>query len=522
MKLYQEGIGLHPVDIFIIIISLILTLYIAYHFSSGQKSTKKFFVAEGNIPSWAVGMSLLATIVSSITFLAYPGAGFSNNWILLVQGVLVAITLLIIIWVIVPLYRNIIGISAYEYFEQRFGYFARFYASLAFVLAYFSKMGTILYLVGLAIASMVGIDPLVVIWTLGIFVLILTLSGGMEAIIWLDVIQGFLLIAGGVVVLTILVFSIDGGVITIWQIANRHDRIGFGPYNWDFVNLTFWVMAINGFFFAIQNFGTNQLIVQRFLAARSNKEAIKASLIGILLSIPLWSLFMFIGTALFVFYQLNPQLLSDNTSADAVFPLFIMHELPIGITGFVISALIAAAFSSLDSELNSISAVLTEDFYSRVRKNATDKQKLVFGKWMIVVAGVLAMLVATSYTLIGSEGALSTVFTLYAIFSGGIAGIFLLGIASKRANKQGLYIGVISCIIFTGYAVATSTSFNNRLILDFGQWNFTHHKYMLGVYSHIIVLIVGYIASLFFKSPNIDINLTYLGWLNIKRKSIET
>jgi SSS family solute:Na+ symporter len=505
--------GLHYVDSLIILLSLVITLGTGYYFSKRQKSARKFFIADGKLPAWAVGMSLLATIVSSITFLGYPGAGFAGNWILLVQGLVVAVVLSLIIWIIVPLYRTVIRISAYEYFERRFGYFARMYSSLAFILAYFSKMGTILYLMGIALASMVGFDTLLVIWTLGVLVILLTFLGGIEAVIWLDVIQGFLLIAGGIIVLSIVIVSIDGGLATVWQTASQYGRTGFGPYHWDFVELTFWVMAINGVFFAIQNFGTSQLIVQRFLAARSNKEAIKASLSGILLSVPLWALFMFIGTALFVYYRTQPVLLPPDTRTDAVFPLFIMNELPVGVIGLIISALIAAAFSSLDSELNSISSVVTEDFYSRFRKNTTDVQRLLFGKVVVVVAGLIALGIATAYTWIGSGGALAVVFSLYAIFSGGIAGMFLLGLLSKRANKNGLYVGIAVCVLFTGYAVLTSTPINNNLLLDLGDWNFRHHKYMLGVYSHLIVLGVGYIASFFFRSPLAQRSLTIYGWI---------
>jgi SSS family solute:Na+ symporter len=510
--------GLHLIDWMIIVLSLIITLAIGYHFSKNQKTTRKFFIADGNIPAWAVGMSLLATIVSSITFLAYPGAGFGGNWILLVQGLAIGVVLLLIIWIIVPLYRTVIGISAYEYFEKRFGYFARIYSSLAFILAYFSKMGTILYLMGLALASMTGMDTLTVIWTLGILVILLTLLGGLEAVIWLDVIQGFLLIGGGITVLLILIFSIDGGLDTIWHTAQQYNKTGFGPFDFDFVKLTFWVMVINGVFFAIQNFGTSQLIVQRFLSAKSNKDAIRASLSGILLSVPLWSLFMFIGTALFVYYELNPGLLSSHIKPDAVFPLFIMNELPPGVTGLIIAALIAAAFSSLDSELNSISSVITEDFYTRIRRNATDWRKLVFGKTMVVVSGLLAMTIATVYTKIGSEGALGVVFGLYAIFSGGIAGMFLLGLLSTRANKKGLYIGIGACVLFTGYAMLTSTPVNGQLLLDMGSWNFSHHKYMLGVYSHCVVFGVGYAASLFFASPPPQKSLTVYGWFDRKKR----
>jgi SSS family solute:Na+ symporter len=177
----------------------------------------------------------------------------------------------------------------------------------------------------------------------------------------------------------------------------------------------------------------------------------------------------------------------------------------------VISGLVAAAFSSVTAELNSISAVLTTDFYARFKRNSTDKAKLLFGKSMVVVVGVLVLGLASIYTIIGSEGALGLVFMLYSIFSGGIAGMFLLGLFTSRANKHGLYIGMAACVLFTAYAVLTSTQVNNRLLLDFGDLNFTHHKYMLGVYSHIIVLIVGYITSFFFKSVPVDPSLIIKG-----------
>lgn len=512
--------GLHIIDYIIILLSLVGSLYVGFYFSKNQKSTKKYYAAEGTIPAWAIGMSILATLVSSVTFLAYPGEGFSNNWILLVQGIMVPIVLLVIIWRIVPLYRNIIGISAYEYFEKRFGYFARLYSSMGFILAHFSKMGTVFYLLGLAIASLLGIETLTVIWALGILIIIITLLGGIEAVIWLDVIQGFLLIVGGITAFLILIFTSEGGPEAVWEVAKENGRIGFGPFDWDFVNLTFWVMVINGIFYAIQKYGTDQTVIQRYLIAKSTKDGIKASLIGILLSVPVWTLFMFIGTALFAFYMLSPDItLPEGIRADAVFPFFIMQELPIGVTGLIISALIAAAVSSLDSDLNCLSAVLTEDYYGKIMTKANDSQKLFFGKVMVVVSGIMAILVATIYVKIGGKGVLGIVFGLYAIFSGGIAGMFLLGLFSVRANKKGLYTGIAACVVFTGYAVLTSTKTGDSVMLDLGSLNFTQHKYMIGVYSHLVLFGVGYLASFLFKKQEIDQNLTYYGWSKKKIKS---
>ena len=511
--------GLHWIDYLIIILSLVVSVWVGLFFAKGQKTTDKFYTAQGTIPAWAIGMSILATLVSSVTFLAYPGEGFSSDWILLVQGLMIPLVLLTVIWGIVPLYRSVIRISAYEYFERRFGYFARLYSSLGFILAHFSKMGTVFYLLSLAIAKFLGVDTLIVIWTVGSIVVFLTLLGGIEAIIWLDVIQGFLLIVGGIVTLLVILFSVPGGPLAVWQVAQEGGRTGFGSFDWDFVDLTFWVMAINGVFYAIQKYGTDQTVVQRYLAARSDKDAIRASLIGVLLSVPVWALFMFIGTALFSFYQLTGTALPLDTRPDAVFPIFIMTELPVGVTGLIVSALLAAAISSLDSDLNCLSAVLTEDFYGKFKKNVTDAQKLFFGKAMVVVSGVLSILVATVYVKLGGEGVLGIVFSLYAIFSGGIAGMFLLGLFSRRANWQGLYIGIATCVLFTAYGVLTSSPVGDTQVLDFGAWNFAHHPYMLGVYSHLVLLGVSLVASYFFRKPEINENLTYYGWDRQHRKA---
>ncbi|SDM19108.1 solute:Na+ symporter, SSS family [Catalinimonas alkaloidigena] len=502
---------LHWLDYVIIFLSLVVSLWIGARFAKKQQSTKDYFAASGSLPSWAIGMSLLATLISSVTFLAYPGEGFSDNWILLVQGLMVPLILVGMIWFIVPLFRRVIGLSAYEYFEKRFGLFPRLYASLAFVLAHFSKMGTVFFLLALALANMTGANTFATIWVLGIIIIVLTLMGGIEAVIWLDVIQGFMLIGGGLICLGIILFSVEGGPAAVWEIASESGKTGFGPYDWDFKQLTFWVMALNGVFYAIQKYGTDQTVVQRYLTARSDKSAIRASLMGVLLTVPLWALFMFIGTALFVFYQQQP--LPEGMRPDAVFPYFITTQLPPGVTGLILAALIAAAVSSLDSDLNCLAAVGVEDYYKRLRPHQQDQNYLKVGRWIVVLSGLGAIGVASLYLQAGDEGVLGIVFTLYAIFSGGIAGIFLLGLFSRRANLPGVTIGIIACILFTAYSFLTSTRIgigaNKHLLLDFGAYNFTQHKYMLGVYSHLIVIGVGYVASLFYPKPDLDPKLFF-------------
>jgi SSS family solute:Na+ symporter len=512
--------SLHILDYIIIILFLLVTVYVGVRFAKRQQSTKSYFLAQGRIPAWAIGMSLLATLISSVTFLAYPGTGFTSNWILLVQGLMVPIVLLGTIWFIVPLYRKVIGLSTYEYFEKRFGSFARYYSSLAFVLRQFSGMGTVLFLLALALGSMVGGNTIAMITVVGLIIITVNLFGGIEAVIWLDVFQGFMLFASGIICLSVILFNTDGGPAAVWQIASAHGRTGFGPYELDLTRLTFVVMAINGMFYAIQKYGTDQTVVQRYLTAKTDKAAIRASLMGILLTVPVWMLFMFIGTSLFAYYQQHD--LPAGLRPEQVFPYFIMTRLPIGVTGLILSAMISAAICSLSADLNSLAAVGMEDYYKKMRPGKPDKTYLKAGKWMVVISGLLSIAIATLYIKIGNEGVLGIVFTLYAIFSGGIVGIFLLGIFSARANRQGVTIGIIVCIVFTAYAFLTSTRIGvgeqKHLLLDFGDYNFKHDKLMLGVYSHLIVIGVGYVASLFFPKPVLDKNLLYSGWREARRQ----
>ena len=516
---------MHWIDYVIVIVSILLAIGMGAYFAHRQKDTSTYFAGGGRIPAWAVGISIFATLISSVTFLAYPGAAYSGNWILLVQGLMVPIVLVALIGVIVPLFRKVIRLSTYEYFERRFGLFARLYSSLAFTLGHFSKAGTVFFLVSMALATFLNIDIYVVVIVLGVTIIVLTLLGGMEAIVWMDVVQGALLIGGGLICVMVLLFLPEGGPSEMMRIAGEYDKIDFGPYDWDLTQLTFIVMVLNGIFYALQKYGTDQTIVQRYLAARNDREAKKAAFIGVLMSVPIWALFMFIGTCLFAYYHASgAPVLPEGIKGDEVFPYFISHELPVGIRGLIIAALAAAAISSLDSDLNCISAIAVQDYYARFRKNSTDKQQLRFGKKMVVLAGAGAVGVACLYISWGGEGVLGALFSLYAIFSAGIVGIFILGLFSRRANKQGLYVGIWVAILFTAYAVLTSTKVDfdddgvSNILLDLGEWNFSHHKYMLGVYSHLIVLIVGYLASFLFKAPLADKDLTIYGYLEKQKE----
>ena len=190
---------MHWIDYSIVLLSILAAIGAGLWFARRQKDTSQYFAGGGKIPAWAVGISIFATLISSVTFLAYPGAAYGGNWILLVQGLMVPIVLVALIGIIVPLFRKVIRLSTYEYFERRFGLFARLYSSLAFTLGHFSTAGTVFFLVSMALATFLQIDIYTIVLVLGITIIILTLLGGLEAIVWMDVAQGFLLICGCVI-----------------------------------------------------------------------------------------------------------------------------------------------------------------------------------------------------------------------------------------------------------------------------------------------------------------------------------
>lgn len=510
------------VDYVIIILSLFFSVLLGNYFAKRQSSSYIYFTAKGRAPYWVVGLSILATLISSVTFIAYPGAGYLGNWILLVQAIMVVIVLSLIARIVVSLYRKAVKVSAYEYFERRFGYFARLYSSLAFAFTHFSKMGTVFFLISLVIAKLINLNPYITVWVLGFVVIYVTLKGGLEGILWLDAIQGTILILGGIfsiILIFIKLINIPGGIEAAIEVASNHRIIYFGPFDLDFSKLTFIVMVLNGLFYGLQKYGTDQTIVQRYLVANTDREAIKAALLGVYMCLPVWAMFMFIGSLLFVYYKLNP-ILPSGLKAEEVFIFFMLKEIPMGFRGLIISALVAAAISTLDSDLNSLSAVVVRDYYLRFKKEATEEESFRLARLVVIIAGVTSLLIASIYVASGSEGVLGIIFGLYAIFSGGIVGILILGLFSKRANKKGLNIGIIACIIFTAWATLTGTKIDGKLILDLGAYNFPHHVYMIGVYSHIVVIVVGYFASLLFRSEPVPEELTIYAWIGkLKKRS---
>jgi SSS family solute:Na+ symporter len=274
-------------------------------------------------------------------------------------------------------------------------------------------------------------------------------------------------------------------------------------------------MALYGLFWYLQKYTTDQTVVQRYLAAKSDSQAVKGTVLGMSICLVVWTFFMFVGSMLWSYFQLTQERLPPRIiKADYVFPYFLSAHLPPGCIGLFIAALTASAMSMVSSDLNCLSSIGVEDFYRRFRPNATDGRQLRVGRIIVVICGLLTTVIAmvlARYT----EHALSLYFTFTAILSGGLFGLFFLAFFSRRANLRGVSAGITACILFTAYA--TLTSGGNR-ILDLGRFNFPWQGVMIGVVGHLVLIVVGYAASLIFSTDTeVARELTIWGWREGRR-----
>jgi SSS family solute:Na+ symporter len=505
-------------DVLVIVVYMGALVSIGLRFSRRQTSTERYFVAKRTIPGWATGLSLLAALISSVTFIAYPGSAYAGNWTNLVPGFMVVVVLLLVGLIAIPFFRHAVGVSAYEYFGRRFGYGARVYSSIAFCLGHFSKMGFVFYLLALTVTSMTGWNTDRVIIIVGLITICYTLVGGIEAVVWADVIQGFVLWIGIAICLGYLLFLPVGGPAAVFHFALSSHKISLGSMAPDLTKPTFLVLSLYGFFFYLQKYTADQTIVQRYLVAKSDREALQGITLGAILCLPVWTLFMLIGTLCWVFYTNGGEQLPHYIhKADEVFPYFITTHIPAGLAGLFLAALFGAAMANLSSDLNSLAAIGVQDYYRVLKPASTERQRLFIARFIVAIAGLLCIAVATR--LAHTQGtALSLWYTISAIAAGGLAGLFLLAFLSERASEMAAYTGIAASIVFTAWATLT---LGGGKLWNLGRFNFPLHGYMIGVIGHLVLLVIGYVASFLFPNRNPEAReLTLWGWLQKHRNPI--
>lgn len=440
---YQLGV----IDTVILVLYGLVMIGMGIYFLRKTKTSDEFMVAGRGIPAWAAGIAVMSAYTSSISYIAVPGKAFDSNW----HPLLFALTALPVTWYVtkyvIPHYRKHKIISVYKYLEEKIGDWGRVYASLSFVLFMVGRTAVILYLSSLLLTSFINIEIETLILIIGILTIVYTLMGGMEAVIWTDVMQSIIMIGGllfSAYILTTEVFSKPDFLI---QKAFDMNKFSLGDSSFSLSSRTIWVMIIYGVTENIRNLMADQNYTQKYSAVATEKEAKKSVWIAMLIYLPLTAVFLYIGTAMFAFYSGSAHVLDPSIiKGDEVFPFFIATELPVGLKGLIIAAILAASMSTVDSALNSSATVLYLDYYKKYfRPNASEKSSINFLRITTVVWGFLG--VVFSLLLINSESALDIWWQISGIFGGGILGLFLLAIFNVKLKRSQGIISVIFSIL---------------------------------------------------------------------------
>lgn len=462
-------------------------------------TTEGYFLASRSSPGWVVGLSFMGTSISSLSFLAFPAAAYQGNWGGLVPFLIMPLVAIVADRVCLPLYRRLEITSGYEYLERRFGTVARVYGSTMFLLLQVGRVGLIMVLLSMPLTLLTGLSQTQTILLCGLFTTLYVLFGGLTAVLWTDVLQTVLLAAGAVFCAGMIVFQLPGGLATVFELGGQDGKFSLPPWHvaggsvWDdLTQLTLVVLLLHGIFNQLLYYSADQNVIQRYLASSSQREARKGLWIGSLGVVPLFTFFTFLGTCLYVYYAKVPDPAVSELSADEVFPHFILTQLPSGVVGLIVAALLAAAMSSLDSNLNAIALVFQVDIYRRLLvKNRPDIHYLRAAKVITLAFGVLMTFGAVALASVPVKTLLDLMFLVYAVFAGGLAGLFLLGMLSRRANHAGVTVGIAASV---GMSVYLTLSHFGWLLPS--EFRCPTHPYLIGAISNTALLVVGYGASL--------------------------
>ncbi len=487
------------VDLIVFFIITIGNVLFGISFYFRSRTSEQFTSGSGKLPVWVVSMSIFATFVSSISFLALPGKAYMSDWNALVFSLSIPIAAILAAKFFVPLYRNLGSISAYNYLEVRFGAWARIYASLCYLLTQIIRTGAILLLLALPLNALFGWNIRAIIIITGIAVAVYSMMGGIQAVVWTDAIQAIILIVGALVCASILTFSMPEGPGQLFEIASANRKFSLGSFSASLSESTFWVVLIYALFINLQNYGIDQNFVQRYMTTSSEKKAKSSALFGALLYVPVSVVFFYIGTALFSYYTAQPTLLPDELkvpgTGDKVFPYFIVNGLPQGITGLLIAAILAAGMSTVSTSINSTATIILTDYYKRYfNKNAAEKSSMKVLHLSSIIFGALGIIISLS--LVGVESVLDAWWSLASIFSGGMLGLFLLAFLSKKVRNIDAVIGVIIGVLVIIWMSLSPLYFTDDGLLAFKS---NLHSNLTIVFGTLVIFMVGFIGTKFFS-----------------------
>jgi SSS family transporter len=463
--------------------------------SRRNKNTNDYFRAGGRIPWWAAGIAIYATMLSSLTFMAIPAKAYATDWTFFWAQIPVILVAPVIIAVYLPFYRRLNVTSAYEYLEKRFNLPLRLYGSAAFILFQLGRQAVVLLLPALALSAVCDLDVTTCILLMGALCVIYTVMGGMEAVIWTDVVQTLVLLGAAFLSLMLIVVGTDGGIGGFFKIAAGNDK--FHMFNWTLSPAAaanaFWVIFLGNLFVCFVPCTSDQAVVQRYMTTPDEKKAARSIWLNALMALPSSLLFFGIGTALFVYYKNNPAQLDPAQATDSIFPIYIVQSLPAGVAGLVMAGIFAAAQSTVSGSLNSVVTAGMTDFYTRLGGKAAGAAGLRLARVLTALVGVFATVSALLLARLSHVSLWDTYNSILGLTASGLAGLFALGIFTKRASGTGAAIGVAA----------------SALVLYFVQSKTDMHFFLYAATGMFTCFAAGWLASLVFPSKKPLDGLTY-------------
>jgi SSS family solute:Na+ symporter len=443
-------LGLNALDLGVIVAYLAGVTLFGLHFRRKQQTLRNYFLAGNSIPWWAISLSIVAAETSTLTVISIPGMAYDRDFRFLQLVIGYLIGRVVVSFVFIPQYFRGELVTAYQLMERRFGQRLRTLTAGMFLLTRAAAEGVRVFAVALVVRIALGNllsglgefgRDLCAIAIVTLLTLIYTFEGGMAAVIWTDVVQLTIYVAGTVVGFFTILHLVPGGWQTMHTMASQAGKFHVFDLSWNLTTTyTLWAGVIGGAFLTTASHGTDQLIVQRLLSARSERQskiALLSSGVAILFQ---FSLFLLVGTMLYVFYRLFPPTVGF-TRTDTIFPTFIVDRMPHGVSGLLISAILAAAMSNLSAALNSLSSTTIVDFYGRIRPESTEQRRVELSRFATVGWAVLLFGLA----LLARHGGkvLEVGLSIASVAYGSLLGVFLLGVLTRKASERGAMIGMI-------------------------------------------------------------------------------
>lgn len=475
------------------------------YFARKNKTTENYFLGGRSFPGWLIGLSMFATSISSITFVAYPADAYKTAYLRFLPCLMLPLGIFLASKIFLPFYRRAHITSAFEYLEVRFGSGTRAYAATAFVIGQVTRLGMILYLVSMLVQEMTGLNAYYSILLGGVITSFYTITGGIEAVIWTDFFQSFLLWFGGFAILVIIIMNVDGGLSTIISVAAADGKFMLGdldtatgelvraPRGFSLVDKTVLMMLLVGLTNWLTEYSSNQNVIQKYVATKDPKNATQAIWICCLCSVPTWAFFMFLGTALYVYFKLNPDpsalaMLDGTARADSIVPYFVIQKMPVGLSGLVIAGVLAAAMSSLSSSINAISAVTIVDIYKRhVAKDKSERHYMRAARVVSLVASVLMLGFAIVLLSATDKTLQDTATKLAAILGGGLLGLYFLGFLTRRGDGRAVGVAIVCTLAFSLWLALVEMKVIEGVV--------PFETYYGGLVANLIMFVVAYLLG---------------------------